>query len=90
MDFGVGGECAVLDGVLLATRHHVDWDETYVGWHGYDHDSCAQMRARGLINCCLSNGHNLIRHNAGSPTNMNEINGWFPAEQRYFEKWHAA
>ena len=87
LDFGPGGECAVLDGVLLATAQDIDWDETYPGWHGYDHDACAQMRARGLINCCLSGGHNLVRHNANSSTNTNQVDGWFAAEQRYFQKW---
>lgn len=90
LSFGAGGECAVLDGVLLATAQHVDWDEAYPGWHGYDHDACAQMRSRGLVNCCLPTGHMLVQHNAGSSTNLTQVNGWFAAEQCYFQKWHGA
>lgn len=87
LNFGPGGECAVLDGVLLATVHPVTWDEGYLGWHGYDHDACAQMWSQGLANCCLSEGHRLVRHNANSSTNMSQVNGWFEAEHRYKEKW---
>jgi hypothetical protein len=87
LDFGAGGPCAYLDGLLLATVHDVTWDETYAGWHGYDHDACAQMLARGLPNFCLSAGHRLVRHNTDGPTNTHAITGWAKAEQRYREKW---
>lgn len=83
---GSGGPCAVLDGVLLATRQMVDWDEDYPGWHGYDHDACAQMLAKGLTNWCLTDGHLMLRHNTtGSrdPTGTD----WDPAEARFLMKW---
>src|SRR6185503_2286914 len=32
---GKGGECAYLDGLLLATAREWAWDETYPGWHWY-------------------------------------------------------
>jgi hypothetical protein len=87
LDFGAGGPCAYLDGLLLATAQTVEWDETYAGWHGYDHDACAQMLARGLPNFCLSAGHRLVRHNTDGPTNVHAIDGWAEAEARYREKW---
>lgn len=79
---GRGGEVAYLDGVLLATMHDVTWDESYPGWHGYDHDICEQMLRRGLANWCLDGP--LIRHNTAS--------GWKPPEfdlamDRFREKW---
>lgn len=89
LDFGPGGECAILDGVLLATQQTLTWDESYPGWHGYDHDACAQMRDQGLVNVCLSNGRNLVSHNANSSTTVGHLNGWFAAQERYFEKWVA-
>ena len=89
LDFGAGGECSVLDGVLLATRHTLMWDESFPGWHGYDHDACAQMRTRGLVNYCLTDGHGLVTHNAGSSTDLGHLAGWADAEQRYLEKWHS-
>lgn len=89
LDFGPGGECAVLDGLLLATRQHVEWDLDWPGWHGYDHDACAQMRHRGLPNWCLTGGQHLVLHNAGSPTSTASLAGWNEASSRYHAKWPA-
>jgi hypothetical protein len=87
LDFGAGGPCAYLDGLLLATAQTVEWDERYPGWHGYDHDMCAQMLARGLSNFCLSAGHLMVRHSTDGPTDPDAITGWAEAAARYREKW---
>jgi hypothetical protein len=80
---GKGGEVAYLDGLLLATIQHIEWDETY-GWHGYDHDICEQQLRRGLANWCLADGHLLLKHNtAGDWTPA----GFDEAMARFREKW---
>lgn len=85
LDYGFGGPCTILDGMLLATRRYVSWDISWPGWHGYDHDACAQMRALGQENFCLSEGATMIRHNADLP--VGPVAGWPEAEARYREKW---
>lgn len=90
IDFGAGGPCSYLDGLLLASAQHLEWDETYPGWHGYDHDICEQALRRNRVNLCLSGGHNLVSHNATSSTAMTQVNGWFEAEQRFTQKWSTA
>ncbi|HEX6970004.1 MAG TPA: glycosyltransferase [Micromonosporaceae bacterium] len=88
LDFGPGGPCAYLDGLLLATPHHVEWDEDYRGWHLYDHDQCQQQLAAGRHNWCLTGGHTLLRHNnVGHPTNVAQLDGWADGVQRFKEKW---
>jgi len=87
LNLGSGGPCAVLDGLLLATVHTVQWDESYPGWHGYDHDMCAQMVAHGLSNLCLTDGYQMVHHNTDGPTNVGYVDGWAEAERRYREKW---
>jgi hypothetical protein len=87
LDFGPGGPCAVVDGLLLATVHHVDWDLDWPGFHGYDQDSCQQMLGRGLRNWCLTGGHNLVRHNTTGSTDTSQLTGWSEAVQRFRAKW---
>lgn len=87
LDFGPGGECAMLDGLLLATRQHVEWDVDAPGWHGYDHDSCSQMLARGLTNYCLTGGRGLVLHNTTGPTEMGALTGWDEAVTRWRKRW---
>lgn len=87
LDFGPGGPAAVLDGLLLATRHELHWDETYPGWHLYDHDVCRQMVALGLTNWCLDDGHRLVEHVTTGPTNTARLVGWAEGVDRYRRKW---
>lgn len=82
-----GGACAMLDGLLLATRQTVEWDVEAPGWHGYDHDACAQQLAAGRTNWALSNGHTLVEHNTGGPTDVNRLAGWNEAVARFAERW---
>ncbi len=85
LNFGDGGICAIVDGFLLATRQWVDWDVEYDGWHGYDHDACAQMLARGLPNYCLTHGEELVVHHTTSPFSLDD--SWELAVQRFHMKW---
>jgi hypothetical protein len=87
ISFSLGGECAVLDGLLLATAKDVDWDLDWPGWHGYDYDSCKQMLQRGLTNRCISHGDDLVFHNSDSPVSLHAIDGWQSAATFYTEKW---
>jgi hypothetical protein len=87
IDFGPGGPCAVLDGLLLATVHDVEWDETIPGWHGYDYDACRQMLARGLPNFCLTDGARMVRHNTTGSFEVDALAGWGVAVDRLREKW---
>lgn len=87
LDFGPGGECSMLDGLLLATAQTVDWDTDWPGFHGYDHDACMQMLRRGLTNRCLSGGHELVLHKTTGTKKMSELVGWDDAVARFKEKW---
>jgi len=87
LGFGGGGPCTFLDGLLLATVHNVDWDETIGGWHGYDHDACSQMLARGLPNYCLDGGHELVAHNTNNSRDPDHLTGFHDAMKRVREKW---
>jgi hypothetical protein len=89
LNHGPGGECLLLDGVLLATVHDVGWDETIPGWHGYDHDACEQMLHRGLPNFCLTAGHEMVRHNASGSRNPEALQGFHEALNLVREKWGA-
>jgi hypothetical protein len=89
LDFGPGGECAYLDGLLLATAQHVDWDETYPGFHLYDHDMCQKMLARGLPNVCLTGGKGLVLHNTTGPADVNRLAGWDAGVALFNAKWSA-
>lgn len=90
LNFGQGGPCAMLDGLLLATVHQVQWDTGAPGWHGYDHDACAQqLLEQGRPNLCLSDGASLVRHNSDSPFSLDAIDGWAEAAQRWHARWAA-
>lgn len=87
LDFGVGGEAAYVDGLLLATAETVDWDLSYPGFHLYDHDACEQMRRRGLVNWCLSGGADLVEHNTAGAANVHRLEHWHDNVARFREKW---
>lgn len=87
LDFGLGGPCDVLDGLLLASRRTLTWDTDWPGWHGYDYDICQQMLYVGSVNFCLDNGKDLIRHNSDSPFALDSIEGWHDAPLRFIAKW---
>jgi hypothetical protein len=85
LNYGDGGPCAVVDGLLLATVQHVYWDEDWPGWHGYDQDACAQMQVRGLQNWCIR--HELVQHHTDSPIGEMGIDGYPDAVTRFHKKW---
>lgn len=87
LDFGPGGDCAILDGLLLATVHRLDWDTSIPGWHGYDHDICQQQLALGRRNWCLTGGAGLVLHNTAGPTRMRDLDGWTAAADVVRSKW---
>jgi len=87
LDSGPGGECAQLDGVLLATVHDVKWDESIPWFHGYDYDMCRQFLERGLPNWCLDHGRELIRHNTAGGRSPDLLNGWTEALAALRTKW---
>lgn len=87
LQFGPGGQAAHLDGMLLATVHHIDWDEAFPGWHMYDHDACQQMLARGLTNRCLDDGHQLVKHNTTGTTNTDQLPHYHDNIARLRRKW---
>lgn len=89
LDFGPGGACAILDGLLLATTQTLTWDEAYPGFHLYDHDICRQQLARGLPNWCLTGGAELVVHNTTGPADTGRLNGWREGVARYRGKWGA-
>ena len=91
LDFGRGGTpVAYLDGLLLATaRHDIWWDESYPGWHLYDHDQCQQQMAAGRANWCLPDGAGLVRHNTAGSTDVAKLVGWDAGVARFREKWAA-
>jgi hypothetical protein len=84
------GDVAYLDGLLLATAQDLQWDETYPGWHLYDHDICQQQLAAGLTNVCLPDGHELVRHETAGPWSLNELNGWKEGVDVFQAKWGSA
>jgi glycosyl transferase family 2 len=88
LNYGPGGPVIYLDGLLLATAENVLWDESYPGWHLYDHDMCQQQLAAGRWNWCLTGGHEMVRHNnVGHPTDVDQIGGWATGLRRFKEKW---
>ncbi len=87
LDNGPGGECAQLDGVLLATVQDVTWDESIPGFHGYDYDICRQQREFGRPNWCLDDGKALLRHHTTSSRDPDLLNGWAEASTALRQKW---
>lgn len=87
LNYGPGGNCAVVDGLLLASRKQLNWDITWPGWHGYDADISAQLRAEGATIRCLANGHLMVAHNSDSAFSLDAVDGWAAASSRYLEKW---
>lgn len=87
LDFGPGGKCCYLDGLLLATAQDLAWDEEYEGWHLYDHDICQQQLAAGRPNWCLTGGAQLVRHNTTGPADTGRLDGWDEAVARFRRKW---
>lgn len=87
LDFGVGGYCAYLDGLLLATVHDLAWDETYTGWHLYDHDMCQQQLAAGRLNWCLTGGAGMVLHNTTGSADTGRLDGWDAGVARFRRKW---
>ena len=87
LDFGPGGECVYLDGLLLATVHDLTWDEDYPGWHWYDLDICEQQLAKGLPNWCLTAGHDLVLHNTVGGYDVDRFAGWADGRERFEGKW---
>lgn len=90
MGFSPGGElCAYLDGLLLATAQDTEWDESYEGFHLYDHDMCEQMLHRDLPNFCLAGGHQLVFHNTNGSANVDQLYGWGANVDKFRAKWHS-
>jgi hypothetical protein len=87
IDRGAGGVCGYLDGLLLATVQDLEWDESYPGFHLYDHDICQQMLARGLPNYCLTDGAEMVLHNTGNAGAISELDGWDSGMARFRDKW---
>jgi hypothetical protein len=87
INFGPGDVCSVVDGLLMATRHIVDWAPDAPGWHGYDHDVCLQLLAQGMTNFCLTSGHQLVEHHATSPVSVDHLTGWHEATSWYTDRW---
>src|SRR3990167_5694030 len=81
-------ECALLDGLLLATAQNIEFDETYKGFHLYDMDICRQMIAKGLKNWCLGNGASLVKHHTNGPLDTKELGeDWESNLKTYKDKW---
>ena len=89
---GLPGDRSVvmLDGLLLATRQPLVFDEAIPGFHFYDADACLQMLARLLPNYCLPGGAEFLTHHTGGPTDVARINGWPEAMAAYRAKWGPA
>lgn len=89
LDFGLGGACSFLDGLLLATVHHIAWDLSFPGWHLYDHDVCMQQLAAGRPNWVLTGGKDMVRHNTAGPASVAQLQGWGAGVDRFNKKWGA-
>jgi len=85
--FAKGGDAAYLDGILLATCYELTWDEQYPGWHWYDHDICEQSIRLGRVNWCLTNGHELVRHNNSGSFDTSQLPDWDTGRSIFTEKW---
>lgn len=80
-----GGECAVLDGFMLATVQDLRFDESIKGYHFYDHDICRHMLQKDLVNYCIPDGHTLMSHN--SPQTYKLDVSWLACMIQYMDKW---
>lgn len=87
LDFGIGGNCSMLDGILLATAQDLQWDETYPGFHLYDHDICMQMLQVGRTNLCLTNGKEIVLHNTSNSSDVSQLAGWSDSVVVFDRKW---
>lgn len=89
IDFDKGGcECAVMDGLFLATAQDFRFDESFAGFHFYDYDSCKTMIYNGLKNWCLEDGKMLMSHNCKTPFDVNELGKSYANSVSLFkEKW---
>lgn len=88
INFSAGGEeCAILDGIILATSQDLCFDEEYPGYHMYDHDICRQAIEAGRSNFCLPNGSDLIFHNTKASSDVNELKHWNECVEIYKNKW---
>lgn len=87
LNYGPGGACVVVDGLLIASRQLLPWDRELPGWHMYDHDVCASVTAQGGTVWCVSNGHRLVRHNSDSPFALEAIDGWHTNVGWFRDKW---
>lgn len=90
LNFGIGGECVLLDGLLLASRKHLEWDTSWPGWHGYDYDICMTVKQDGGSVWCMDSGAAMLVHNSDSPFGLHQIDGWPEAEARFLVKWRAS
>lgn len=86
-DWGPGRGPLVLDGLLLATRQEVAWDTDWPGWHGYDHDACKQMIARGLDNVCVAGGKDMVVHNTKTGFGITSTPAFIESVNYYQAKW---
>lgn len=89
LNMGPGGEVAYLDGLLLASVHDLAWDESYEGWHLYDHDICRQQLEAGRTNWCIDGGSELVLHNTAGPADTARLAGWDAGVARFRTKWGA-
>lgn len=87
LHFGQGGECRLLDGLILASREDLPWDVYWPGWHGYDYDICMAVRGMGKSVWCMADGAAMMVHNSDSPQALHLIDGWPEAEARFYAKW---
>lgn len=83
-------ECAMIDGLFLATAQDFRFDESFSGFHFYDYDSCKLMVNNGLPNWCLKNGKSLMSHNCKTPFDVRELGkSYAQAVERFTDKWTA-
>lgn len=89
IDFDGGDcQCAVLDGLFLATSQEFRFDESFLGFHFYDYDSCKLMISNGLPNWCLRDGKSLMSHNCKTPFDIRELGkSYSQSVDRFIEKW---
>lgn len=89
IDFDGGDcQCAVMDGLFLATAQEFRFDESFAGFHFYDYDSCKLMLNNGLPNWCLKDGKTLMSHNCKTPFDVNELGkSYSDSVDLFIKKW---